>query len=129
MSSHTYNVVPWYGYGKSGIFGGAMNKREMEVLRRQNEKHGFEVIGWYSQTQTGFKMLGDKYYVSDANLKRPNFVKCICDGGVYGGIDFSGNKVNYQCPVCEGVGFAPPNRYKKWMEWQIEKIKTPKYNL
>lgn len=126
--SYTYNVVPYYGDGNRGIFGGAMNKREMEVLRRTNEKYGYKVIGWYAQTKTGEKMLGG-FYANDAKLKRPKFVKCMCDGGVYGGIDFSGSKVNYQCPVCEGVGFAPKGRQNKWMEWQIERFKTPKYNL
>lgn len=114
--SYTYNVI---GFGIERIKEDdtvwryeypCMNLREMAQAVLKAEKNGDVIMGWYSQTKVGTKMLGGLEYTYEGTLgiKFPKLVVCPRCGG-------------NGCGICNFAGYTTKQWLKGFQPWQIER--------
>ncbi len=95
----------------------AMNRVEIAQETEKARKRGESIVEWWAQTGTGCRVLGDdaaqSWPVLAGDIKLPKLVACpVCRG--------SGEK---GCPVCNRSGVCKKGNEKRWLPWQIERMK------
>lgn len=113
--SYTYHVI---GYGIERLQEDdsvkryeypCMNKREMAQAAIKAEKNGDKIMGWYSQTGTGTRMLGgvEHSYEGCLGIKFPKLVICPKCAGK-------------GCGICNFAGWTTKSWLKGFQDWQLE---------
>ena len=113
MGSYTYHVI---GYGIERLQEDdsvkryaypCMNKREMAQAVIKAEKHGDVIMGRYSQTGTGKRMLNGNEEEIAGNVSLPKLVMCPkCHGT--------------GCGICNFCGYTTKAWLKGFQGWQLE---------
>src|SRR5574343_327875 len=84
-----------------------MNKREMAQAVIKAERNGDAIMGWYSQTGTGNRMLNGYDNEIAGNVKLPKLIACPkCHGN--------------GCGICNAAGYTTKAWLKGFQEWQLE---------
>ena len=103
----------------------AMNRVEIVQEAEKARKRGESIIEWWAQTRTGCRVLGDdtaqSWPVPAGRINLPKLVVCpVCQGE--GGSQIVSGIRNI-CVVCNGSGICKKGNEKRWLPWQIERMK------
>lgn len=127
--SQTINCI---GHGPDELVDGkikqriyyAMNRIEVSQEIEKARKNGNYIVGWYSQTKTGQKVLGISgwdYEISTNEIKLPKLITCpICHGK---GSWSLGTGLKHGCVVCNSSGICKKGNEKHWQDWQLDWMK------